>query len=64
MTTTVAQLQEIDAIRDVLEKAYTGARMMEDNEIMLRCARALAAFSAPTDMDIFKPEFVEWEAAQ
>lgn len=46
-------------IKDYLENAYTGARMMNDEENMLRISRALAALQADIYNDIFKEEFVE-----
>lgn len=42
-----------DDIREYLELSYSGAKMMGDEEAMLRISRALAAFDAPTDIDIF-----------
>ena len=41
-----------------LENTYTGAKMMEDEEVMLRASRALLAFKADVHKDIFIEENV------
>ena len=47
-------------IIDYLNNSYCGAKMMGDDETMLRIARALAAFKAdPYDSDVFQEKFVE-----
>lgn len=46
-------------ILEYLEHSYTGARMMDDVETMTKLSRAIAAFNAPTDKDIFTEEFME-----
>lgn len=38
---------------DFLENTYTGAKMMGDEEVMLRASRALLAFKADVNKDIF-----------
>lgn len=38
---------------DFLENTYTGAKMMGDEEVMLRASRALLAFKADVHKDIF-----------
>lgn len=38
---------------DFLESTYTGAKMMGDDEVMLRASRALLAFKADVHKDIF-----------
>ena len=42
-----------------LENALTGARMLDDTEMVLRLSRAIAAFEADVDKDIFIENFVE-----
>ena len=37
---------------DFLENTYTGAKMMGDEEVMLRASRALLAFKADVHKDI------------
>ena len=41
-----------------LESTYTGAKMMGDDEVMLRASRALLAFKADVHKDIFIEENV------
>ena len=41
---------------DFLESTYTGAKMMGDDEVMLRASRALLAFKADVHKDIFIEE--------
>lgn len=53
--TTTAELQEVI---DFLENTYTGAKMMGDEEVMLRASRALLAFKADVHKDIFIEENV------
>lgn len=43
---------------DFLENTYTGAKMMRDEEVMLRASRALLAFKADVHKDIFIEENV------
>ena len=50
--------KQINIIKDYLEKSYSGAKMMDDAECMLRISRALAALQADVYEDIFKEEFV------
>lgn len=50
--------QQEKIINDYLTKAYDGARMMGDEDCMLRLARAMAAFNADTDVDIFRSEYL------
>ena len=42
-----------------LENALTGARMLDDTEMVLRLSRAIAAFEADVDKNIFIENFVE-----
>lgn len=42
-----------------LENALTGARMLDDTEMVLRLSRAIAAFEADVNKDIFIENFVE-----
>ena len=47
-------------IINYLDNSYSGAKMMGDNETMLRLARALAAFKAdPYDDEVFQEKFIE-----
>lgn len=43
---------------DFLENTYAGAKMMGDEEVMLRASRALLAFKADVHKDIFIEENV------
>lgn len=43
---------------DFLENTYTGAKMVGDEEVMLRAYRALLAFKADVHKDIFIEENV------
>lgn len=43
---------------DFLENTYTGAKMMGDEEVMLRASRALLAFKTDVHKDIFIEENV------
>lgn len=43
---------------EFLESTYTGAKMMGDDEVMLRASRALLAFKADVHKDIFIEENV------
>ena len=45
-------------VLDFLENTYTGAKMMGDEEVMLRASRALLAFKADVHKDIFIEENV------
>lgn len=51
--------EQMNIIKDYLEKSYSGAKMMNDAEGMLRISRALVALQADVYEDIFKEEFVE-----
>lgn len=46
-------------IHDQLEYCESTAHAYHDEEIELRCARALIAFDAPVDIDIFSDEFIK-----
>lgn len=46
-------------ILEILEDSYTGARMSDDEVMMLRCSRAIFAFKADICKDIFKEEIIE-----
>ncbi len=46
-------------ILDYLDASYSGAKMMGDEETMLRIARAITAFKMDTDIDIFMEDAVE-----
>lgn len=45
-------------IEDYLEFAYSGAKMMGDEELKLRISRALVAFNADVHKDIFVEDIV------
>ena len=44
-------IEEQKIILDYLENAYSGAKMADDVDSMIRIARAIAAFELPTDKD-------------
>lgn len=46
-------------IEEYLENSYSGAEMMDDPELMLRISRAVAAFRADPEEDIFTEKFTE-----
>lgn len=48
-----------ELILDFLEKSYSGAKMMDDIEIQIRVGRAIEAFRADVEDDIFKEGFIE-----
>lgn len=48
--------REKQNIIHLLECAYSGAKMAGDEEVMLRTLRAIAAFKADVDKDIFIEE--------
>lgn len=47
----------LQEIRSDLENALTGAILLEDDEAILRISRALNAFNAPVDIEIFSKKF-------
>ena len=49
----------MDSIIEYLEDCYSGARTVDDEETQLRIARAIAAYEADLDMEIFTEEFKE-----
>lgn len=49
-----------DLVREQLEYCITTAKSFHDEDMMLRLRRALAAFDAPTDMNIFTHEFEDY----
>jgi hypothetical protein len=51
--------EHMNIIKDYLEHSYSGAKMMDDVESMLRISRALAALQADVYDEIFKEEFLE-----
>ena len=51
--------EHMNTVKDYLEHSYSGAKMMDDVEGMLRIARALAALQADIYDEIFKEEFLE-----
>lgn len=55
-------IKEYNMIVEYLENFKSGANMEHDDELVLRVERALLAFQAPTLMDIFTDEFINYEA--
>lgn len=56
---------QINIIKDYLEKSYSGAKMMNNAEDMTRIARALAALQADVETEIFTEKFKdEWTLFQ
>lgn len=51
--------EQLQTIKEYLEAAYTGARMMGDDEAMDRISRAIVAIETPADVDIFNDEFID-----
>lgn len=51
--------QQMNKIKEYLEYAYSGAKMMDDVEGMTRISRALVALQADVEKDIFTKEFIE-----
>lgn len=49
-----------DLVREQLEYCITSAKSFHDEDMLFRLRRALAAFDAPTDMNIFTQEFEEY----
>lgn len=45
-----------EEILEYLESSYSGAKMMGDEETMLRLSRAIVAFKADVHTDIFKDD--------
>lgn len=43
--------EEQKTILEFLENSYTGARMVDDLDTMVRIARAIEAFNLPTDVE-------------
>lgn len=51
--------KQMNEIKEYLENAYSGAKMMDDIEGMTRISRALVALQADVKKDIFTKEFIE-----
>lgn len=49
---------QMKTIIEYLENSYSGAKMFHDEECMLRISRALAAFKADVETNIFTEEFL------
>ena len=49
--------EQIAAIIEYLEAAYTGARMADDAEAMDRISRAIIVMKTPADVDVFSSDF-------
>jgi len=52
------EIEQMRLINDYLETAYVGARAVGDEECTLRIARAIAAFNADINIDIFTSDFL------
>ena len=50
---------QMNGIKEYLENAYSGAKMMDDVEGMTKISRALVALQADVEKDIFTKEFIE-----
>ena len=51
--------EKIAFIVEVLEMSYTGARTMDDVELMARLERAIAVMKTPAEIEVFRPDFEE-----
>lgn len=51
--------EQIAFVVDFLETSYTGARAMDDVEMMVRLERAIAVMKTPAEVEVFLPEFEE-----
>lgn len=51
--------EQIAFVVDFLEKSYTGARTMDDVELMARLERAIAVMKTPAEIEVFLPDFEE-----
>ena len=49
--------EQIAFVVDFLETSYTGARAMDDVEMMARLERAIAVMKTPAEIDVFRPDF-------
>lgn len=49
--------KEQEDILNYLEESLSGAKMMGDNETMVRLSRAICAFKGNVNEDIFNSEF-------
>ena len=53
----VTTQEQINMILEYLENWYTGARMQDDLELMIRVERAIAVMTTPASEDVFLSEF-------
>lgn len=51
--------EQLNEIKEYLEQAHVGAKMIDDVEGMIRISRALMALQADVEEDIFTEEFTE-----
>ena len=51
--------EQIAFVVDFLEKSYTGARTMDDVELIARLERAIAVMKTPAEIEVFRPDFEE-----
>ena len=51
--------EQIAFVVDFLETSYTGARAMDDVEMMARLERAIAVMKTPAEIEVFRPDFEE-----
>lgn len=53
----MTQEEQIAFVVDFLETSYTGARAMDDVEMMARLERAIAVMKTPAEIEVFRPDF-------
>ena len=51
--------QQYQVIKDYLEQAHTGAKMSDDIEMQTRLARAIIAFEANPEKDVFLDHVID-----
>lgn len=51
--------EQIAFVVDFLETSYTGARAMDDVEMMARLERAIAVMKTPAEIEVFRTDFEE-----
>lgn len=59
MRTKKMDEKNYNAILEYLETSYSGAKMLDDIECMCRLSRAIAAFEADPEEEIFTEDFKE-----
>lgn len=53
------QKNSMEEIRTILQQTLSGAIAVEDNEMIARASRALSAFDAPVDIEIFSQDYYD-----